>query len=89
MTQIPGVGDRIRLVAMDDPDRISPGAIGTVASVERLLTEGTSWLQIEVDRDNGRALMLVSPPDRFEIVSGCTSRTTVAKARATRSLLGV
>ena len=27
-----------------------------------------TWLQIEVAWDNGRTLMLVSPPDQFEIV---------------------
>lgn len=70
MTQIPGVVDRIRLVAMhDDPDPIPAGATGTMASVERLLTQGAGWLQIDVDWDNGRALMLVAPPDRFEFVN--------------------
>ena len=70
MTQIPGVGNRIRLVAMhDDPDPVHPGAMGTVASVERLLTEGAGWLRIDVDWDNGRDLMLVSPPDQFEVVA--------------------
>ena len=71
MTQIPGVGDRIRLVSMhDDPDPIPPGQTGTVASVERLLTEGAGWLQIDVNWDKGRSLMLVSPPDRFEVIPG-------------------
>lgn len=68
MSQIPHIGDRIRLVSMDDPDPIQSGQTGTVAQVERLVTEGAGWLQIEVEWDNVRSLMLVSPPDRFEVM---------------------
>ena len=68
MPKIPHPGDRIRLVAMsDDPDPIQPGELGTVIAVHR--HQGTPvWHQIDVAWDNGRTLMLVAPPDRFEIV---------------------
>ena len=58
-------GQRIRLISMsDDPDPIAPGATGTIVSV-RLLS---SWSQIDVDWDNGRALMLSIPPDEIETI---------------------
>jgi hypothetical protein len=63
----PKPGDRIRLVAMtDDPDPIPPGTTGTVAAVRYQRT----WSQVDVKWDNGRTLMLVVPPDQFEILSG-------------------
>ena len=69
MTSIPKPGDRIRLVAMqDDPDPIHPGSVGTVVRVDRHGDGREVWHQIDVAWDNGRALMLVSPPDAFEIV---------------------
>ena len=62
----PQPGDRIRLVAMpDDPDPIPAGTTGTVAAVR---PHGT-WAQVDVDWDNGRKLMLVVPPDQFEVLS--------------------
>ncbi len=65
MTTAPKPGDRIRLLSMhDDPDPIQPGTVGTVVSVAALDT----WHQIDVAWDNGRTLMLVSPPDWFEIL---------------------
>lgn len=69
MTTIPRVSDRIRLIAMDDPVAIAPGETGTVHSVSSVGEGRDRWHQIDVSWDNGRALMLVSPPDRFEIVS--------------------
>ena len=64
-------GDRIRLVAMhDDPDPILAGQLGTVEDVTRHVSGKDEWLQIEVSWDNGRTLMLVSPPDEFEILAG-------------------
>ena len=64
-------GDRIRLVAMhDDPDPILVGQLGTVIDVARQVSGKDAWFQIEVSWDNGRTLMLVSPPDEFEIVAG-------------------
>lgn len=62
-------GDRIRLLSMrNDPDSIQLGAVGTVVGSRRHSTSGTVWFQIDVAWDNGRTLMLVSPPDEFEIV---------------------
>jgi hypothetical protein len=61
----PQPGDRIRLVAMlDDPDPIAPGTTETVTTVRQ---HGT-WSQVDVKWDNGRTLMLVVPPDQFEVV---------------------
>jgi hypothetical protein len=61
------VGDRIRLIQMvDDPDPIPAGTLGVVTEVH----VHSGWSQLEVSWDNGRALMLVSPPDRFEIIEG-------------------
>ena len=62
-------GDRIRLVAMrDDPDPIQIGAVGTVTDCRRNGGDD-GWFQIDVAWDNGRSLMLASPPDEFEIVA--------------------
>ena len=70
MTSIPQPGDRIRLVAMhDDPDPIPTGQLGTVVGV-RSHAGKPPWHQIDVAWDSGRTLMLVSPPDRFEIIDG-------------------
>jgi hypothetical protein len=64
ITPQPGV--RIRLLAMpDDPDPVPAGTTGTVAAVRQ---HGT-WSQVDVNWDNGRTLMLVVPPDRFEVVA--------------------
>ena len=71
MTTIPRPGDRIRLLAMDDdPCPIPVGQVGTVLGVTRHGGGKDAWDQIDVAWDNGRTLMLVSPPDRFEIVAG-------------------
>ena len=69
MNKIPREGDRVRLIAMhDDPDPIPPGQLGTVVSVSRPGAGTDTWHQIDVAWDNGRTLMIVSPPDRFELV---------------------
>ena len=71
MPSFPRLGDRIRLVAMhDDPDPILVGQLGTVEDVTRHVSGKDEWFQIDVSWDNGRTLMLVSPPDVFEIVAG-------------------
>lgn len=68
MTTIARPGDRIRLLAMhDDPHPIPAGQAGTVVDV-RHHGGKDAWDQIDVAWDSGRSLMLVSPPDRFEIV---------------------
>jgi hypothetical protein len=71
MKHLPQSGDRIRLLQMqDDPDPIAPGTTGTVVSARRHGVGEDSWAQIDISWDNGRSLMLVSPPDDFEIISG-------------------
>ena len=76
MNRTPRKGDRIRLLAMrDDPDPIQVGQLGTVVSVSRHGSGKDAWNQIDVAWDNGRTLMLVSPPDRFEIVERQSSRS--------------
>ena len=63
-------GDRIRLVAMqDDPDPIQIGELGTVTDCRRNGGGKDAWYQVDVAWDNGRTLMLVSPPDKIEIVA--------------------
>lgn len=56
-------GDRIRLLEMDDPDPVPTGSTGTINSVRNM----GEWLQIDVQWDSGRTLMLSVPPDRVEI----------------------
>jgi hypothetical protein len=69
MSCIPHPGDRIRLVAMqDDPDPIPVGQVGTVVGVSRHGSGKDEWFQIDVSWDDGRTLMLSSPPDRFEVI---------------------
>lgn len=69
MTTILRAGDRVRLVSMsEDPDPIFVCQVGTVVGVARHSGGKDAWLQINVSWDNGRTLMLVSPPDVFEIV---------------------
>ncbi len=70
MNRTPRQGDRIRLLEMtDDPHPIQVGQLGTVVSVSRHGGDNNDWHQVDVAWDNGRTLMLVSPPDRFEFVS--------------------
>lgn len=58
-------GDRIRLISMtNDPDPIPEGSVGTVAAVH----DHRDWLQVEIDWDNGRALMLTLPEDSIAII---------------------
>ena len=69
-TTPPANGDRIRLIAMgDDPEPLQIGQTGTVVDVSRHGAGKSAWFQIDVAWDNGRTLMLVSPPDQFEIVA--------------------
>lgn len=71
MNSIPSNGDRIRLVAMaDDPNPIRAGQTGTVIGVSSHGSARDTWHQLDVAWDDGRTLMLVSPPDTFEIISG-------------------
>lgn len=62
-------GDRIRLLSMHcDPDPILAGTTGTVRSLTRHGCGTGVWYQIDVDWDSGRTLMLVVPPDQYEIL---------------------
>jgi hypothetical protein len=71
--ELPRPGDRIELIAMPgDPDPISPHSTGTVLSAKRHGSGSRAWVQVDVDWDNGRKLMLSVPPDRFEILCGKT-----------------
>ena len=56
------VGDRIRLLLMDDPDPIPAGTIGTVVAVY----PQSDWTQVDVDWEGGRSLMLSIPPDQVQ-----------------------
>jgi len=65
----PSAGTRIRLLSMpDDPHPVPPGTMGIITGVRELGVGRERWLQIDVDWDNGRQLMLASPPDQFEII---------------------
>lgn len=67
----PQPGDRVRLIAMpNDPDPISPGTTGTVKAVRKCDSCRAAWLQVDVEWDNGRKLMLSVPPDEFEVMAG-------------------
>ncbi len=62
-------GTRIRLVSMtEDPDPIPAGATGTVRGFHEHRCGRDLWQQIDVHWDNGRQLMLVTPPDVFEVL---------------------
>lgn len=68
--QPPRPGDRIELAAMlDDPDPVPVGTKGTIKFVRQCGAGRKAWLQIDVDWDNGRQLMLSVPPDRFVLLS--------------------
>lgn len=55
------VGDRIELERMEnDPDPIPVGTRGTVA--------GGNGLQVYVDWDNGRTLMMTLPEDKARLI---------------------
>ena len=75
MTFLPKAGDRIRLIAMpDEPDPVPAGTLGIVLGVCSF--DGPdAFHQIDVAWDNGRTLMLVTPPDRFEILSDRADRS--------------
>lgn len=63
-------GDRVRLVSMtDDPDPIPAGTTGTVVGVY----PQTDWMQVDVDWDSGRSLMLSIPPDVVERIGPRTA----------------
>lgn len=66
---IPRPGDRIRFVAMpDDPNPVPAGSTGTVTFVNEHGSGDRAWLQIGVDWENGRRLMLSVPPDGVQML---------------------
>jgi len=66
LLRVPAVGTRIRLVAMgEDPDPILPGTEGTVTHLNPWGSPPHDEVQIAVDWDNGRSLMLLASVDRW------------------------
>ena len=64
---VPPPGTRIRCLAMNDPQAVPRGILGTVTGS----TDMGSWMRIAVHWDNGSRLALAVPPDQFVIpVSG-------------------
>lgn len=58
------VGDRVRLVRMnDDPDPVPVGTEGTVDYVAAVDLGDGRFMQYGVKWDNGRTLMACVPPD--------------------------
>jgi hypothetical protein len=57
-------GNRVRMLAMADPDPIAVNSFGTVI----LVTTG-DFAQIQVEWDSGRTLALLPGVDHFEVVS--------------------
>ena len=57
-------GTRVRCVAMNDPQAVPTGTVGTVVGCTAM---GVGLL-IAVEWDNGRYLALAVPPDRYEVV---------------------
>lgn len=53
-------GKRIKMIFMEDPEPIEPGAMGTIVKLD-----GAG--QIQVKWDNGRNLSVIPGEDRFEI----------------------
>jgi hypothetical protein len=53
----------------DDPDPIPVGTKGTIRGSSEHGFGRNLWHQIDVEWDNGRQLMLVTPPDCFEILT--------------------
>lgn len=53
-------GKRIKMIFMEDPEPIEPGAMGTVIKLD-----GAG--QIQVKWDNGRNLSVIPGEDRYEI----------------------
>ena len=57
-------GTRVRCVAMNDPQAVPVGTVGTVVGC----TAMSVGLLIAVEWDNDRYLALAVPPDRYEVV---------------------
>jgi uncharacterized protein DUF4314 len=59
---IPLPGTRVRCLAMNDPQAVPAGTLGTVTDI----TNMGAWVRIGVRWDNGSRLALAVPPDRYE-----------------------
>ncbi|MBK1669100.1 hypothetical protein CKO28_13760 [Rhodovibrio sodomensis] len=79
MTQTPSqpgptdlaVGDRIELIEMpDDPSPVAPGTQGTVTRIQPLWDHR---IQLGVDWDSGRSLMLILPKDQYRKLASPTT----------------
>ena len=58
------VGMRVRVLAMNDPQAVPPGTLGTAMGS----TDMGRWVRIAVRWDNGSMLALAVPPDRYEVI---------------------
>lgn len=64
-------GDRVELLAMEDPQAVPVGTQGTVEHAEDVdFGGGDRFTQISVAWDNGRTLMACVPPDRVRKLGG-------------------
>lgn len=62
------IAQRVELISMDnDPNPIPVGTRGTITGINPTPVKGE--LQISVDWDNGRTLMLLYPIDKFKILT--------------------
>ncbi len=69
MTRVPTQGDRIRLISIDnDPNPVMIGEEGMIVNINCHGSGGDFWEQFDVCWDNGRNLMLISPPNVFKII---------------------
>jgi len=62
---VPAAGTRVRVLAMNDPQPVPRGTLGTITGSRDM----GSWTRIAVKWDNGSTLALAVPPDQFEIAS--------------------
>jgi hypothetical protein len=63
------VGKRIELLSMpNDPAPLPSGSRGRVRRVTDTSFFEKGSVQIDVEWDDGRSLMLVVPPDRFRVI---------------------
>jgi hypothetical protein len=60
----PVAGTRVRCLAMNDPQAVLPGTLGTVTGH----IDMGKWVRIAVEWDSRSTLALVVPPDRYEVV---------------------
>lgn len=71
-------GDRVRITGpMDDPDPLPTGLTGTVQWLNT--GAGGEVIQIDVEWDNGRSLMLL-PEDPYEVIDSRPDHELVADA---------